>query len=345
LSTIDIRLFRDGDRDELIALLRTVFDGWHADPLAHWKWLYESNPHGRSSIGIALEAGRIAASYSACPVRMQWGAERILVGHAIDAATHPAFRRRGLFERVAEAAIADADRRGFGFILAYTQWGGASASGQTQKLGFTRAFRVKRLVKILHWPSALAFKIGLPRRLAGRAEVSSTLHAIVSAAAAAGISVADAPDPSSTTPLARAIRVEKSARHVRWRYSDHPEARYRVFSVVSAAACPASVVLALRTDKGIVVGQIVDLFGDEEHWNALLSGLETAVSASGVTLLEALVSEGHPAARTLKSRGYRDRPEDVAGIIRPTRHASPDSVRLASMPEAWHVMLGDDSSL
>jgi hypothetical protein len=35
----------------------------------------------------------------------------------------------------------------------------------------------------------------------------------------------------------------------------------------------------------------------------------------------------------------------VAGIIRPTRHASPEAVRLASTPESWHVMLGDDASL
>ena len=186
---MEIRLFRDGDRDGLISLLRTVFDGWHADPPSRWNWLYERNPAGTSSIGVAVEDGDIVASYSACPVPMQWGDQQILVGLGIDLATHPAFRRRGLFERVAEAAIADAERRGFGFILSYTQWGGASAIGQTQKLGFTRAFMLRRLVKILDWPRALAFKLGLAHRAPTRADVSDTIHAIVSAAAATGISV------------------------------------------------------------------------------------------------------------------------------------------------------------
>ena len=344
---MEIRLFRDDDRDGLISLLRTVFDGWHADPPSHWNWLYERNPAGTSSIGVAVEDGDIVASYSACPVPMQWGDQQILVGLGIDLATHPAFRRRGLFERVAEAAIADAERRGFGFILSYTQWGGASAIGQTQKLGFSRAFMLRRLVKILDWPRALAFKLGLAHRAPTRADVSDTIHAIVSAAAATGISVEKAPtiDRSRTTPVTRAIRVEKSERHVRWRYSNHPEAPYRIFSLASASRWPAYGVLALRTDKGIVVGQIVDLFGDEQNWTDLLRGLEKAVSASRVTLLEALLSEGHPAVTTLKSLGYRKRPDDVAGIVRPTRNASPNDVRLASMPESWQVTLGDDASL
>ena len=344
---MDIRLFRDGDRDGVISLLRTVFDGWHADSLSHWTWLYERNPAGASSIAVAVEDGDIVASYSACPVLMQWGGQPTLVGLGVDLATHPAFRRRGLFERVAEAAIADAERRGFGFILSYTQSGGASAIGQIRKLGFTRAFTLKRLVKVLDWPRALAFKLRLPHRPPATTALSDTLHAIVSAAAATGISMEKAPtiDRPSIMPVTRAIRVEKSERRVRWRYSNHPEAQYRIFAVASVSRRPAYVVLALRAEKSIVVGQIVDLFGEEENWDDLLSGLERAASTSGVTMLEALVSEGHPAATTLGSRGYRDRPADVAGIIRPTRHASPEAVRLASTPESWHVMLGDDASL
>jgi len=60
---VEIRLFRDDDRDGLISLLRTVFDGWHADPPSHWNWLYERNPAGTSSIGVAVEDGDIVASY------------------------------------------------------------------------------------------------------------------------------------------------------------------------------------------------------------------------------------------------------------------------------------------
>src|SRR6267143_12181 len=116
-----IRLFRDSDRDGLISLLQTVFDGWHADPLAHWKWLYENNPQGKSSIAIAVEDGGIVASYSACPVLMHW-------------------------------------------------------VGQLEKLGFKRAFTVKRLVKVLNWSRAMASRLNLPGRSPTAAEVVARIH-------------------------------------------------------------------------------------------------------------------------------------------------------------------------
>jgi ribosomal protein S18 acetylase RimI-like enzyme len=345
---MDIRLFRDSDRDGLISLLQTTFDGWHPDPRSHWNWLYENNPQGQSSIGVAVEDGSIVASYSACPVLMQWGGQRTIAGLGIDAATHPGFRRRGLFEQVAKTAIADAERRRFGFILAYTPWGGASAIGQIEKLGFKRAFMIKRLVKVLNWPRAIAARLKLPGRPPTAAEVVDKIHATVTGDPKHDISVArevtieETGTPSAST---REIRVEKSQRYVRWRYSENPDKQYQIVSAVSPSNSPAYIVLALRIEKTITVGQIVDVFGDDKSSNALLSGLEKTLSASGVTLLEAYISAGHRAAKMMTSHGYRDRPYAVAGIMRPTSNASPEGVELASIPEACQTMLADDASL
>jgi len=343
-----IRLFRDGDRDGLISLLQMVFDGWHADPLAHWKWLYENNPQGKSSIAIAVEDGGIVASYSACPVLMHWGRQPTIVGLGIDAATHPGFRRRGLFEQVATTAIADADKRGFGFILAYTPWGGASAVGQMEKLGFKRAFMVKRLVKVLNWPRAMASRLNLMGHPPTVAEIVARIHATVTAeskhemAVARGLTI----ERSGTTSGSKQeIRVEKSQSYVRWRYSEHPDTQYQIFSGVSPSKSPAYIVLTLRTDKSVTVGQILDVFGDDQSWSFLLRRLEKTLSASGVVLLEAYVSQGHRAAAMMAAHGYRDRPYAVAGIIRPTSNASPEGVELASIADSWQTTLADDASL
>src|ERR1700682_64781 len=335
-----IRVFRDSDRDGLISLLQTVFDGWHADPLSHWKWLYENNPQGKSSIAVAVEDGGIVASSSACPVLMHWGGRPTIVGLGIDAATHPGFRRRGLFEQVATAAIADAERRGFGFILAYTPWGGASAVGQMEKLGFRRAFMIKRLVKVLSWPQAMASKLKLPGRPPTTAEVVARIHAIVAADSKHEIAVArelTLEGPGMTAVSTQEIRVEKSQRYVRWRYSEHPDTQYHVFSGVSPSKSPAYIVVTLRTDKRVTVGQILDLFGDDESWSWLLRRLEKTLSASGVALLEAYVSQGHRAATMMAAHGYRERPYAVAGIIRPTRNAPPDGVELGSIGGSWQA--------
>jgi len=100
---------------------------------------------------------------------------------------------------------------------------------------------LRRLVKILDWPRALAFKLGLAQPCTDESRRVGTIHAIVSAAAATGISVEKAQtiDRPRTTPVTRAIRVEKSERHVRWRYSNHPETPYRIFSLASASRWPA----------------------------------------------------------------------------------------------------------
>jgi hypothetical protein len=125
------------------------------------------------------------------------------------------------------------------------------------------------------------------------------------------------------------------------------KSRYAVSRLLRGLAVqvPPYIVVTLRTDKRVTAGQIPDLFGDDEGWSWLLRRLEKTLSASGVALLEAYVSQRHRAATMMAAHGYRERPYAVAGIIRPTRNAPPDGVELASIADSWQTTLADDASL
>ncbi len=326
--------------------MRTVFGGWHGG--SYWDWLYEKNPQGKSSIGVATEGDKIVASYSVCPVVMRWGRNAAQMGLAIDAATDPSFRRRGLFEAVASAAYVEAEHRGFHSILGYSELGGVAATAQLRKLAFAQVFTVRRLVKIISWSETLGFKLHLSTHPPTIDQVILRIKASLKDRSDHGISLIsrESGDLSlSSTSDGDEIRVEKSTEYLKWRYFDHPETRYLVFASEAVSnRPPAFAILTIKHEKRVTTAVIVDIFGNKTDWNSLLRGLERILSRSGVAFLEAYVSDAHWATQLMRSRGYRDRVYSLAGILRKSPNTPSEDLKLAFRTRSWQTTLADDPS-
>ena len=262
---MEIRLFRDGDKQSLLSLLQIAFEGWHSDPF--WDWLYRNNPQGKSSIGVAVDGEDVVASYSVCPVPVIMGRVDCTIGLGIDAATHPRYRRRGLFEKVATTAFADAESRGFPYILGYSEWGRPAAQAQVNKLGFSKVFAVKRLVKVLSWPRIFAFKMKLPVQPPSVEQVSNRIEAVIEERTNLEISILSRSDIKGdlfTTNTDDSVVVSKSGEYVQWRYFDNPANRYLLFTTNTSSRSPAFSALTLRQEHRNTVGVIVDIIGNPE---------------------------------------------------------------------------------
>lgn len=103
----------------------------------YFAWKYYENPAGEVS-GFVADAGeRLAAFYGVIPEPWTVGGAEATIFQSMDTMTHPGFRRRGLFVRLAELAYEDTRRRTGRCDLVGLP-GPKSLPGLTDRLGWTK---------------------------------------------------------------------------------------------------------------------------------------------------------------------------------------------------------------
>jgi len=120
-NSFSLRRFRVSDVDGIVELFKTVFEGnltrqW-------WEWKYSSNPAGfrgeEGDIWVAeSHDGPIVGHWAVIPEIMQVGTRIITVGQAVDAATHPDFRGKGIFRNLVNCVLSDVEKR-YGFVFGF----------------------------------------------------------------------------------------------------------------------------------------------------------------------------------------------------------------------------------
>jgi hypothetical protein len=102
-----IRFFKEGDEQQIIDLLRTVFNGWpqkdlECTPLEHWNWKYSRNPPPNKLIAVAVDNNQVIGTQHGSFSRLKLGNEIILCSKGHDTATHSNYRRMGVFTKTTE---------------------------------------------------------------------------------------------------------------------------------------------------------------------------------------------------------------------------------------------------
>ena len=118
-SDLEIRRAEAADRPQILDLMAASL-GWERDARhdALFAWKHEQNPFGPSPAWVAVEGGRVLGFRTF----MRWGFVRpdggtIRAVRAVDTATHPDARGRGLFRSLTLAAIADLEADGVDWIF------------------------------------------------------------------------------------------------------------------------------------------------------------------------------------------------------------------------------------
>ena len=121
-----IRRFTLSDIDEVVKLLSTVFKTRCTSEW--WNWKYKCNPAGFSGrqgdIWIAESVDGIIGYYAVIPEKMKFGSKTITVAQSVDTATHPDYRRLGIFSKLSRKVYSEARNRyqflyGFANEMAY----------------------------------------------------------------------------------------------------------------------------------------------------------------------------------------------------------------------------------
>lgn len=123
------------ETEAYISLFGRCFTGDAKFSSEYLDWQYRQNPDGEVIGTDAMDGDRLAAHYSVIPRRFVYAGEEIAGAISVNTATDPAYQRRGLFIRLAEATYEAAADRGVRFVIGVANTN--SVAGFARKLGFT----------------------------------------------------------------------------------------------------------------------------------------------------------------------------------------------------------------
>ena len=321
-------------RAGLFGLMRAVWGSYMGDE--EFDWWYERNPVRRGTITLALGGGAVVGVLAMSYARMLLDGQERVAAFAIDGATHPEWRGRGIFQ----ALEAENDRR-------------AAEEGAAVAVGFTNPQAGPILVGRSGWSDVRRLRLwarpyrplALARRGAREMDPADGLPP---------------PDPRPISygdvhvePLdafgaderfagyARAAypdHVVRDTAYLDWRYGESPRG-YRRFGAYRDGDLRGFAVLGHKLHAGVSAGYVADLVAPPADGLAVRALLRRSVHElrGGADALIALPPPVATHRRAFLSVGFVPTPMTIRLIGKPL---APDA-RLPDDGGRWHFSLGD----
>jgi len=155
-----IRAYREGDEGGIFELWKAVHPEEtyvSEDWMKWWHWKYQENPAGKARIWLADHSGKIVGQYAIVPVAMKIGCENVVCAQSVDTMTHPDYRRQGMFETLAKAVYAEAEKEDTHIVYGFPNQ--FSYSGFLNNLNWFDIAPARIIFKPLSWQNALKAEI------------------------------------------------------------------------------------------------------------------------------------------------------------------------------------------
>ena len=261
-NNISVRLYKEGDENEIVRLFGIVFD--REMTIGEWRWKYLGHENRRvySSIVVNDETGEVSAYYGGVLHRMVYRGKDIYGLSIGDVMVHPKFRGLRLFKRVAsllpEAAAKDGIIMGYGFP-------NERAMRLPEKLGLYE--KVEELKEGL---KEAEFHKGIDRYLYKLFPLEYSDERIDS--------------------LWKSVRgyytlsVVRDRKYFTWRYKNHPLFTYELWGLKRRAGRELKGLAVLKREEEQVM--IMDFLHSGGNFRTLFRKLENCAYASGVKTLK-----------------------------------------------------------
>jgi GNAT superfamily N-acetyltransferase len=299
-------------RDDVRALMEEVFGS--VATAEEFDWWHERNPAGSRVFSVVLDGGRVAGASGMSFHRMLIGGEEQEVAFALDAATHPDYRGRGLWSALELRNEEECARLGAPAVLGFTNpLAGPILVG---KLGWSD------LAWLRFWARPVLRRGGLLPR--GVEEVGRL-----------------GPEVEELYRAAREgwpAHVVRSEEHLTWRYAQSPRG-YRLLAARGPGGrLDGYAVVGQKRYEGREVGVLADLV---VRPGAVGTGrLLVRAAARRVERGRVLVAWLPPAGATrtaLVTSGFVPTNRSIRFIGKPLQ----DGVVLPTGRQGWHFGLGD----
>ena len=340
------RGYRPEDEAEVLELLKLSLG---ESPVlqrtpALWQWKHQNSPFGPSYVRVACnETGLLVGMRAFMRWEFQIEGLKVRAVRAVDTATHPDYRRMGIFANLTSQVVDDT--REDGVDLIFNTPNSFSLPGYL-KLGWQRAASVQPMVKVLNYPR---FAFGLARH---------------------GLKLRSSP-PSwdmmeffreEPTPVATILERreaveqllnqdgaanEQSGRfgthrswdYLRWRYADHPTIPYWAVSIDDDSGLLGCAIYRTNVRFGlkeVVLCELLVSQAGQDVGRKLLNRLRAALKAD---YLIAHFPNGSAHRHILKEGGFRV--ISKRGIDFAVRPLAIDLPRDPLIFDNWSLTMGD----
>jgi hypothetical protein len=98
---MEIRPYQAGDEEGIVELLKLTHPHWvkQEKPLTTFKWQFIEDP-SRGNVAVALSDGKIICVMLTFTINIKLGKSIILASYGGDVATHPDYRKLGVYSKV-----------------------------------------------------------------------------------------------------------------------------------------------------------------------------------------------------------------------------------------------------
>lgn len=339
-SPYTVRDYGPDDEAAVVGLLRLSLGegGSFARTAEFFRWKHLHNPFGASQMLLAA-GGEMLGLRAFLRWRFRTPQTVVRAVRAVDTATHPGYRRMGIFSRLTKASLERA--RSDGVHLIYNTPNPQSMAGYL-KLGWQAVGRPRLLVRVLN---PLRLPLGALRQRGGRLappDVSGFFRL---------------PPRSVEDLLAHSehlerilgfddelssggIRTDRSLPFLRWRYAAPPSPQY--FALWTGAT-PLTGVLIFRPNirrglREIMLCEFLVGYGAGPHARELIAHLAGGVRADYVV---AAATPGTQHWGLLRRAGFIPLPERAGPtfVVHPLNW--PSGAIDPARPEHWRLSLGD----
>jgi GNAT superfamily N-acetyltransferase len=354
-----IRPYAPGDEIKIIALCEKILGS--TSTLEQWRWRNLENPAGQAVVFVAeeKEARRLVGHTAAIPTDLKVGDFSRKGFFLVDSVVDPSHRGKGIHAVLTLAISKESCMRdgGFGFGLPNKQ-----AYLPTLKTGAIELFTMSLFLKVLDWRKVLRARLR-PALLANAVGALIQLHQRKTRTRSCdGFRIEEvtrfgdqANDLWQRIAPRFAILASRKATPLNWRYFEHPDSPYRVFSISRDGQWQGYVVVRTLEKWGLRLGTLVDLFFDPDCAPAgelLLYHAEARLRVEGAGVLWGLFSSPESYRKLFRKAGFFRIPQlkgvrqfhFVADFVT-IEHLCPDLAErdgaLLGQADHWFLSLGD----
>ena len=340
-----VRNYQPADEEQVLELLRKTLGepaGLQRTPVL-WQWKHMLNPFGESYVLLAWDPSSELIGMRAF---MRWefecGSRRIKAARAVDTATHPAYRRMGIFSNLTKQVLSAAQQDGVDFIFNTPN---QDVLPGYLKLGWQHVATIRPLIKVLNHSS---FAVGLVRRRMGKE--SSRRYSSPEFFKCKPVSVAQLlesrpeleqllqQDERTRGRLDR-IRTHRSWDYLSWRYGRHPTIPYWSVVIEHEGRLQGAAIFRTNTRYGlkeVVLCELLTAKPDDKLASDLLNEIKACVRAD---YLITYFHKGCFHRRALEDWGFRTVPKQ--GIDFAVRTLDSYSTQDPRRLDSWDLTLGD----
>jgi GNAT superfamily N-acetyltransferase len=291
-----------------------------------WRWKHLENPFG-PSLGLVVPSnGQLAALRMFLCWRFHLDGQALHALRPVDTAVHPDWQRRGLFSRLTESLVDDAQARGYSLL--FNTPNDRSRSGYL-KMGWRDLRKSPVMVKPLRLFSLLSM-------MTQRSETSTAAEPTPEPQPQP---CGAFPDAAATVDSAR-LSTPRTRDYLQWRYQRMPELEYRVATSSSGDASLVSTTLRRSGLRELRICETLLYERTAGAQGALRELLREALRTSSADIASAVAFPGTSSRALLRGLGFL--PLGLFGpriVVRPLLPAlaEPAWSRAAS----WDLSAGD----